>query len=224
MSLRKIECIVFDFDGTLAKLTIDFDDMRNQVADLAQKHLGYRPEHNGRPVLEWIEELSITLRKGPGLDGFGDQARELVTHIEKEAAKKGRIFSFTNALFRNLSGMGVKTAVITRNCRDAVAAAHPTLHTLTGAVLTRDDVVRVKPDPAHIQAALRLVEADAERTLMVGDHPMDIATGKRAGTMTAGVLSGSGDMGAMLSSGADMVVRNAGVLIKILQFEGRLGA
>jgi len=223
MAVRKIKCMVFDFDGTLAKLTLDFNYMRNEVAKLAGKYFPSTPEHNGRPVLEWIDELAEVLQNGPGLNGFRDRAVALVEDIEVKAAQKGRVFSFTNPMLTGLSRGGVKTAVITRNCRAAVDAVHPKLEKMTSAILTRNDVARVKPDPEHLLAALRQMGVDPEQAIMVGDHPMDILTGKRAGTMTAGVLTGSGDWSALLSSKADFVVRDAKALVNMLAFERRFG-
>jgi phosphoglycolate phosphatase len=57
---------------------------------------------------------------------------------------------------------------------------------------------------------------------MVGDHPLDIATGKAAGVMTAGVCSGSAREEELLGAGADRVAQNCPGLIEILSGEGLL--
>jgi phosphoglycolate phosphatase len=59
--------LVFDFDGTLAELTIDFDQLRNKIAALAECFLEERPAPDGQPVLEWLGALSrrAEARSGP---------------------------------------------------------------------------------------------------------------------------------------------------------------
>lgn len=114
------------------------------------------------------------------------------------------------------------TAIITRNCSDALRAVFPDAHETVGAVLTRDDVERVKPDPEHLGNALERLGVTPAAALMVGDHPLDVETGKRAGTMTAGVLSGGYDREMLVAAGADFVVEDCGELRQALAVAGLL--
>jgi phosphoglycolate phosphatase len=69
------------------------------------------------------------------------------------------------------------------------------------ALLSRDDVSRVKPDPEHLFAALRALGLPDGRSpslsprspcIMVGDHWMDIQAGRAAGMGTIGIGRGRG--------------------------------
>lgn len=220
MSAQVIDSVVFDFDGTLASLTIDFDVMRENVAALAGEYLGSLPEHNGRAVLEWIQELAPAMGPGPEGNGFAGRAHALVRAMEMEAAGHGHVFPYTDRVLADLARRGLGLAVITRNCAKAVFAVHPRLGALVRAVLTRDHVARVKPDPAHLLDALKVLGTAPRRALMVGDHPMDILTGKRAGTLTAGVLSGSGREADLRAAGADLVAADIAGLLDLLTAEG----
>jgi phosphoglycolate phosphatase len=51
---------------------------------------------------------------------------------------------------------------------------------------------------------------------MVGDHPMDIQTGKDAGAFTIGVLTGYSGREALEQAGADMVLDTATDILAIL--------
>ena len=53
-------------------------------------------------------------------------------------------------------------------------------------LLTRGDVPRVKPDPLHLLLAAERLGAAPSRTVMVGDHPMDVTAGRAAGMWTVG--------------------------------------
>lgn len=203
-----IQAVVFDFDGTLAEPAIDFAAMKRELAGLARDYAPWAEEAGAVPALEWLEALAGELAATDPA-----AARELtgacharIRSIEAEAASRARLFPFTRPLLAALSRRGVRTAVITRNCADAVYGVFPDARELAGVVLTRDDVRRVKPDPEHLGAALRALGAEPGRSLMVGDHPLDMETGRRAGTMRAGVLSGGSAREALLLAGADLIL------------------
>jgi HAD superfamily hydrolase (TIGR01509 family) len=53
-----------------------------------------------------------------------------------------------------------------------------------------DDVLRTKPDPEHVFAALRPFEITPEDSFVVGDSPADIQSGRSAGARTIAVSHG----------------------------------
>lgn len=219
---RKINAVVFDFDGTLAYLVIDFTEMKRRVADTASAWLDHRPEPDGMPVLEWIEELARDIEVGQAGQGrrFFDAAHAAIRDMECEAARRGGLFPFVRKMLRDLGERGVDTAIITRNCAQAVEAVFPDALDYCRAVLPREAVARVKPDPGHLRSALEILGASPDTTLMVGDHPLDIETGRRAGTRTAGVASGRISREALLAAGAEFTAADARELVETLFLGG----
>jgi phosphoglycolate phosphatase len=122
-----------------------------------------------------------------------------------------------------LAAMGVPVAIVTRNCPEAVRAVFPDVDALCPCLLTRDDVPSVKPDPDHLLRALGMLGRTPAQALMVGDHPMDIVTGQRAGTLTAGVVSGESPAHALHEAGAHVVADHCGVLMARLGLHGMGG-
>ncbi len=57
-------------------------------------------------------------------------------------------------------------------------------------LIGRESVEHPKPHPEPILKALKHLKADAKRTWMVGDTPMDLISAKEAGVMSVGVLCG----------------------------------
>ena len=84
-------------------------------------------------------------------------------------------------------------------------------------VVCRDDVRRVKPHPEHIRLALDRLDALPDNTLMVGDHPIDITTGRNARTLTCGVLTCRCPKENFVAAGADLVLDNAAEILSILK-------
>lgn len=70
----------------------------------------------------------------------------------------------------------------------------------------RVDGVPSKPEPPMTLALMERLGAAPERTLMVGDTPVDIACGKNVGIATCGVLWGFRDRAELKAAGADVIV------------------
>jgi phosphoglycolate phosphatase len=220
----KLKAIIFDFDGTLAELRLDFAQMKRQLRILAQDYFPQLPETPNVPALEWLETLCFNLHqrdKAVALE-FEERANSLITGIELEAAHRGSLFPFTRSILQELREDRIKVAIITRNCEAAVRIVFPDLDQYCAGFLARDHVHRVKPDPDHILRALEKIAAPPESALMVGDHPLDMQTGKRAGIMTAGVWSGYASQEDLVRAGANLTARNCRELILALKAQGLL--
>lgn len=223
--LRFIRTIIFDFDGTLAELHIDFDEMKARLESLASDYIPVTWRAPLPPVIEFLAILTrkvADLRNGAAAE-FQARALALITSIEVDAAAKGRLFPFTRDLLKRLSCKGIDTAIITRNCEQAVRMVFPDLQNYCMHLLSREHVARVKPHPEHLLRALQLVGAPPQTALMVGDHPLDIETGLRAGVLTAGVASGRMSRQDLASTGAHWTANNCEDLITLLDRKGVLG-
>jgi len=222
---RPYRAVVFDFDGTLALLNLDFESMRTAVVQLAQEFSLTPAPHEGTPLLEWLHETASRLeggRNGAAGSRLLQQADGLIREMEVLAARQGELFGFTRPLLCSLRRAGVRTAIITRNCTPALQTTFPDALEHTFTVLTRDDVGQVKPHPEHLGSALRHLGCAPEEALMVGDHPIDMATGHNAGTDSAGVSSGRMSQEELTAAGACHVARDALDLCRDLSRKGLL--
>jgi len=221
---NKLECIVFDFDGTLAELRLDFADMKSKIHLLGATYL---PPIAAHPSLRALELVALYAKELERINlaraaEFSRRGHALIRGIELSAALNGRLFPFTRPLLEDLRRGGIKLCIITRNCEKAVRIVFPDILNLCHILLTRDHVLQVKPHPAHLLQAIRCVKVHPGSTLMVGDHPLDIETGRRAGTLTAGVSSGNSSAEDLSLSGAEWVADNCQELIHQLKEQGRI--
>lgn len=222
---RPYKALVFDFDGTLSRLTLDFENMRQEVMRVARRHLPDAPDNKGRLLLEWLQELALELNsrdKPTAASLLLREAHQRIREIEVLTAQNGDLFPFTRPLLSTLQKCGVKTAIVTRNCKPALLAAFPDVLLHASHVLTRDDVSKVKPDPEHLGHALQLLDCSAEDALMVGDHPLDIATGRNVGADSAGVASGRIPLMELEAAGACHVAQDCLELCRELSRQGLL--
>lgn len=222
--MRKLDAIIFDFDGTLAELKLDFDRMKRSIAALGEVFLEERPEPGETPALEWLEELVQEVLKSNRDEGmeFRTRGQLVITAMEMDAAREGRLFDFTRPILESLRSRGVAAGIITRNISAAVKVVFPDIDTLTQAFIPRENAPRVKPDPAHLHQALKILGADPAHSLMVGDHPMDIETAKAAGTMSAAVTSGNTTADGFTYLTPDFITSDVSTLMLALEKAGLL--
>jgi len=213
-----INTIIFDFDGTLAKLNIDFKLMRDTVLKLISSYGIERNYLQTDFVLEMINTSREILSKSSPQKAeiFTNKSIKMIEAMEIEAAINGELFPRTKELFTRLKLSGISTGVITRNCDKAIKTVFPDISSYCDVVVCRDMVKNVKPHPEHLNKALQMLNSLAGNTLMIGDHPLDIETGRKAGTRTAGVLTGRFQKSDFLSAGADLVLSQASDLLYII--------
>ena len=73
-------------------------------------------------------------------------------------------------------------------------------------VLGADSVTRAKPDPEPVLKTMKALGISAEETMVVGDMPVDIQMGKRAGARTCAVTYGNASREDLVQAGADFVI------------------
>lgn len=190
--------VLFDLDGTLA----DTDD--TLIAGLAARLGRWRrlfPAQDPKPFLRRL----VVMAEGPvnglitQLDrlGLDDEAfrlsRWFARFLGQRQAEAMTLIPGVDALLRQLKRT-YRLALVTTRDREAVARFLQMngLDGLFDAVITRDDVRRLKPHPEPILLAAQRLGLAPQECLMVGDTAVDIQAGGAAGARTVGVLCGFG--------------------------------
>ena len=160
-------------------------------------------------VLEIIERVAAALSEQDADAGsrFARQARATVLDIELEAARRVLAYDGVSELLQRLRARGMVVGIVTRNGRRPVERILERISLAHDVLLTRDDVAHVKPDPRHLLDALDQVGVPSRLALMVGDHPMDIVAGQRAGMLTAAVISDGGSKAAFGDVAPDLFLQ-----------------
>ncbi|XOV89140.1 MAG: HAD family hydrolase [Pseudomonadota bacterium] len=202
-----IEAVLFDFDGTLAP-NLDLPSMRREVIALTNRYAVPAPVYEGEYIVEIIRVSTDYLRcqDEAVAQAYFAEAHDLIRDIEIRASRATRQFDGVDQLLASLRARGLRTGVVTRNCREAVLQVYPALLQDTDILIARDDTQHIKPDPRHLLAALGALDSAPASAAMVGDGVLDMKVGKLAGMYCIGVLSGSSDRRALLGAGADTVI------------------
>ena len=209
----ELETIIFDFDGTLAHLNIDFSEMRRRVLALFPD-FGLDPAlAEGRYLLEGIEAAAQALRaqgREEERSTFELRSEEILLAIETRAAEQSFLLPGIPESLRDLKSRGLRLGIITRNSASAVKSIPANDGLACDVLLAREGMgrARVKPHPEHLERALQMLEGTPSTCLMVGDHPLDIRVAKRVGTHSAGVLTGRHQAPDFEEAGADLILES----------------
>ena len=83
-------------------------------------------------------------------------------------------------------------------------------------ILGADSVRLAKPDPEPVLKTLSDLGYVPGEALVVGDMPVDILMGKRAGTLACGVTYGNSSRDGLLVAGADFIIDEFAEILDIL--------
>ncbi|MBI3326711.1 MAG: HAD family hydrolase [Nitrospinae bacterium] len=217
-----MQAFVFDFDGTLAVLNIDFGLMRRRVNQIIERYGLDARRFDHLYILEMIDAAAAHL--GPAQDGMGAglyrEAHASILALEQECARTSRLLPGVAEALQTLRRQGFKIGIVTRNSAAAVRTICATIDTLCDVFLPREAVRFVKPHPEHLGYALQRLQVPAHMAVMVGDGPIDITAGKALGLKTVAVLTGGNPREALVASQPDLILDSVADLIPRILRQG----
>jgi HAD superfamily hydrolase (TIGR01549 family) len=218
---RSIEALLFDLDGTL----LDSDD--RMVATLAQRmgSIGFRePLRAARRLVMALEtpgNAFVTLLDLVGLDAtLTGLTRRLQRWRGMRTPDGFLMVRHTRPALRALADRFRLAVVTTRGQREAQEFLKQfELQGLFAVLVTRESTRRLKPHPAPILYAARLLGIAPERCAMVGDTTVDVRAARRAGAWAIGVLCGFGERDELEQAGAHVILQSPAELPAALGLE-----
>ena len=210
--------IIFDFDGTLG------DTCENIVKTMQEtmSRKGYPVPGEeaicatiGLPLAEGFKMLE---------PGMGEEEMAACAALYREVFEEWRErlvpqpFPGVRETLAQLHGRGLMLSVASSRKRPSlVGFIHDMgLEPYISYVLGVDDAPKPKPDPAPVLKTLQELKTDASEAIVVGDMPVDILMGSRAGARTVGVTWGNGSREALGEAGADHIIDSIGDLLNLI--------
>ncbi|MFL5496556.1 MAG: HAD-IA family hydrolase [Gemmatimonadales bacterium] len=187
--MPELQTMLFDLDGTLIdSVRLILDSYHHTLA----AH-GLPP----RTDEEWLRGVGTPLRVQ-----FADWADDpdrlealVATYREYNLANHDRMVTVypgvVDAVTR-IKVAGLSTGLVTSKNRQGAlrGLALVKLEQLMDVLVCADEVVNPKPHPEPVETAMKLLGADPETTVYVGDSIHDMHSGRAAGVRTAAVLWG----------------------------------
>ncbi len=169
MPYEEYDAVVYDMDGTLAELDVDWRVVEEDVAAVYEA-AGVDPK--GRDLWGLLEDA-----RDHGL--FESVNAEIADHEQAGARRSRRL-----PLADEVGTLDRPVGVCSLNCSDAcdIALERHGLAKHVSTVVGRDTVGTWKPDPEPLLAAVAALGVDPADAVFVGDSERDELTAERAGT------------------------------------------
>jgi len=180
-----IDTVLFDLDGTIINT--------NELIITTFQHVieknGLKPHTREEIIPHMGMTLEHQLRIFSGREDVADLVADYRKYNRARHDELIRDFPHVKEVISRLHERGITMGIVTTKIKETTLLALNMfgLKPYMKAVVTVDDVKHPKPHPEPILTALRELNADPARTLMVGDSAADLQSAKAAGVQAAGV-------------------------------------
>ncbi len=179
MKTNNIKAVLFDFDGTI----MDTNEVIINSWQHTFRNLTGKEADVNMLLGTFGEPLEISIDKM--LPEFSRDDAMRIYREYQYCNFKGLISLFPGVVevLRELKEKDIKTAIVTSRLRrttmEGIEKFH--LHDFFDTVVTMEDTKKHKPDAEPAFEALRRLDIEAERAIMVGDSKFDIMCARNAG-------------------------------------------
>ncbi|OGP21605.1 MAG: phosphoglycolate phosphatase [Deltaproteobacteria bacterium GWA2_55_10] len=212
------ELIIFDLDGTLIDSSQDIAWCANQTL----VSMGYS-EREAREIvghIGWgVKPLLEKLMPGEDDARISEARLKFLDIYGSHLVVNTYLYPGVEETIGHFMRSGKKMAVVT-NKPFGLAERILDIMNLKGffqAVLGGDSLQNKKPHPEPIEKVIKDLGALPQRTVVVGDSPVDCEAGKAAGAFTIGASYGFRGRGELEAAGCDVIIDDFPSLRKTLR-------
>jgi carbamoyl-phosphate synthase large subunit len=182
----KIKLIVFDFDGTLVDLPIDYSSLR---AELRKFFQSFEITSSFRPLLQSIEQCSNNVKQNFGEEEgmkVYEMSYKILEKFELMGSEKAELLPNVKNVLEKLKNNNIKLAIFSRTGRKCILNGLNKfgLEKYFDLIVSRDDVKKVKPDTEGLKKIMAHFNLRPEEILFVGDDVLDLMAGREANVKT----------------------------------------
>lgn len=184
MTVKKINTLLFDFDGTL----LDTNELIIQtfLAVLGEHYPGRFDRQDALDFIGPSLKQTFTAIDPERVEELTSQYRAFNRTMHDELVEE---YDGVAETLRLLKAQGMKMAIVSTKRSDTIRHGLKLMGVsdVFDVLVGLDHVTNPKPDPEPLHLALEQLGASHDEALMIGDNSHDIEGGKNAGVRTAGV-------------------------------------
>jgi putative hydrolase of the HAD superfamily len=160
----KIKAVIFDLDGTIVDFKLDYKASRAEIIQFLREEgfpqSIFSVNDNLFEILDKAEIFMKNHHKEKQVEKIKKSIFFIAEKYEMEAARTTSLIPGIREALKALRKMKLKLALFTVNGRNSVNHILRTfnLKRYFDAVITRDDVLMVKPNPVHLKTALNALK------------------------------------------------------------------
>ncbi|MFW9960767.1 MAG: HAD family hydrolase [Candidatus Thorarchaeota archaeon] len=207
-----LKALVFDMDGTITKLTLPLEAMRQDTKNFYIEH-GFPAElfedadgisSSTAKAKEYFLSNGMQLSEWEQMEGEVDR---ILSQHEGFAAANAVLIEGTLDIVNQIRRSGLFTAILTNNGRFAVDKIMQQLPLVKyfDIIQTRHESPQPKPYPDGLLKLAMLFGINPNEMVYVGDALIDVTAAKRAGIEFWGVATGETPAHVLREAGASIV-------------------
>lgn len=191
MSGFKLDCVLFDLDGTLVDTAPDLIACLNKAL-IAHGYAAVAADQ----VKPLISHGAMPMIKFAATDADEAEHAELLDYMldcyQNNIAEYSRFFDGIDEVLSSIEALGLKWGVVTNKRRrftDPLMVAM-NLSQRAACIVSGDTTANSKPHPEPMLFACRQADVDPSRCVYVGDAKHDIAAGRNVNMKTLAAVYG----------------------------------
>jgi len=219
-----VKAVVFDLDGTIVDFNLDYRSARAEVIQyLSNQGFPQSIFSLTESVFAMLKKLEICIKNNRVNDKDYSKLRRdalaILERYEMQSAKSTKLVPGIFETLQALKKMKLQLGIFTVNGQKTTKHILSTfrLKPFFNSVVTRDSVHTVKPNPIHLETALKSLKAKPEETLVVGDSIWDMKTAKELHVFAIGVSTGVSSPEELTRAGADCLISSPIDLIPLVE-------
>ncbi len=176
--LQDIKLVVFDLDGTIAELRVDWPGLRRELHDHFK--INYDFDSDFTPFDSEIEKAGAELG-----DKALKEAYEIVERYELENIEKVTPIAGSVEIVRDLKRAGKTLAILSGNTRSAIelALGYLKIRKYFDIIVSKEDVRKHKPDPEGLFLIKDKVGVEITEVCLIGDRHTDMECAANANAL-----------------------------------------
>jgi len=219
-----IRAVVFDLDGTLASFNLDYMAVRGDVRSfLLMKGIPASVISVNESIFEMLKKADIFFKNigksARTINKTRSEALDIVEKHEMEAARTTGLLPGTTETLETLKKMKLKLGLCTINSQKSTnyILKRYRIDKFFDAVVPRNKVKNVKPDPEHLEVVLTDLKIKAKEAMLVGDSNRDMRCAREVGTVAVGISTGISTQQELINAGANYFITSITDLPNIVE-------
>jgi phosphoglycolate phosphatase len=207
-----VKAVIFDLDGTIASFNLDYRAVRGDIRSYLL-HVGVPASllPVNESIFEMLNKAEIFLKnsgKAAEVMEIRNEALAIAEKYELEAARDTGLMPGVNETLKTLKRMGLKIGLFTLSSDKAARyiLQRFKLGDFFGVTVPRNKVNYVKPNPEHLEMAIKVLGVAPGETVVVGDSNVDMESAEELKAIAVGLPTGISTIEQLTIHGANCII------------------